>query len=426
MLQRIAGAGAQIADYGDGNKVTIVPNDTAMVQYQKFIAKLEAEGYVLYVDNSATELAEFVKTATYVKEQNYFTVTHMIKAQKTYLSYCEDRELSSHLKYDNSYVTNNIRGAKTKLHNLEMFWFGNSLVIQLKNGHFIISDGGLENRGGLLSDAEYLMQYLEDLVPQGTKPVVDAWVISHLHSDHCGVFTDFVTEAIDANRLYVEGIYYNEPNDTIFDLDPFSKQVRDDVKKAAKLLQTTSGGHPARYRLQTGQRYYFNDITMDIVLAQEQMTRDNYVNVEFPEDPKKSNFNDSSTWCMFTIEGQKVLFMGDADKGGMDVVMDTYNKEYLTLTGVVVSHHSWNPYQVWVDYITVDAVIVPGGEFTTAEDEYVVNFCPERIQWYAQNSALEAKAKEVIAWGKGTVTMTFPYAPGNLEVKEKKQRKEES
>ena len=109
----------------------------------------------------------------------------------------------------------------------------------------------------------------------------------------------------------------------------------------------------------------------------------------------------------------------------LQVANSGYSKEYLNLTGVVVSHHGWNPYLTWVNYITVDAVIVPGRSLTTAEAEYVVNHCPERIEWYSQNSALEAKAKEVFGWKKGTVIMTFPYEPGNLERKEKQQRKAE-
>ena len=48
------------------------------------------------------------------------------------------------------------------------------------------------------------------------------------------------------------------------------------------------------YRLQTGQRYYFCDITMDIVLSQQHLEQ-----AMFAED-----LNDSCTWCMYTIEEQ--------------------------------------------------------------------------------------------------------------------------
>ena len=426
-IRAIAGDVSEFMDCGAGNLVLTVQNDISMTKYKQYIEKLALQGYTLYADNyDAVPIVKYVKTVTYVKDSVFFTVTHMVNTEITYLSYCENIALSPRLKYSESYVANNMDGVNTTLHNLEMFWFGNSIVIQLKNGHFIISDGGLDHREALLSDAEYLLQYLEELAPNGTKPVVEAWVISHLHTDHCGLMKDFVDGSADASRLYVEGLYYSEPRKEIFDLTHSDWNDALSVRAVAKVFQTTSGEHPEIYRIQTGQRYYFNDITMDIVFTQEQLPFSEYANVECPEDENKKNLNDSSTWCMFTIEGQKVLFTGDADKGGMDAVMKAYDREYLTLTAYVTPQHTWNPYQPIVDYITTEVVIATADVLCTSE--YIAELYPDTpkyVVWYAPNSELDKKAKEVFGWGEGTVVMTFPYEPNHLKVIEKKKRRKE-
>lgn len=77
--------------------------------------------------------------------------------------------------YKDEYVKDNIAGAKTTLHMVELSDYGNSFVVQLKNGHFILNDGAR------LEDLEPLITYLEELPPKGEKPVIEAWMVSHPH-----------------------------------------------------------------------------------------------------------------------------------------------------------------------------------------------------------------------------------------------------
>ena len=146
------------------------------------------------------------------------------------------------------------------------------------------------------------------------------------------------------------------------------------------------------YRPQTGQRYYFNDITMDILLAQEQVPYEQY----------KSDLNISSTVCMFTIEGQKCFFSGDIHKEGLNFIKKNYSQEYLTLDLFTLNHHGFNTSVSFSDYIKVKTLLL------TLQNQLPVR----KIR---QTKYFMSTVEESINWGDGTKILTFPYKVGSYE-----------
>lgn len=401
-IDAVAGTDATADSRGDGNYMVTVTGDTGKTTYNSYVSSLTNNGYTLHVDNSAaTELANYVKTATYTKDGMAMTVTHMEKTGKTYLTACKDLPLSKHLKYDTSYLTGNVSGKKTTLANLAMYTdYGTSMIIQLKNGHFIVYDGGMS--GTDCKDMTYLIQHLKNYA---SKPVVEAWIFSHLHSDHAGVMQHVAWDLVDYSGICVEGIYYNEPSNDSFAMETGENSpvvMKQYVEVAAQKFTTTSGGHPETYRLQTGQRYYFNDITMDVVFAQDQLPKSEYVAVDGPTDDSYDNFNETSTWLTFTIDGQKVLTNGDTDQGSMDWVINNYAGGYLkNLTMVTLPHHGYNPYQGFTDAVEAQSVIVNNDGYSTTSK-------------YKPNVNLKNKVDEWVTWsGTGGIIYSFPYTVGS-------------
>lgn len=372
----------EVAHYGAGNMVTICSN-TTKDDYKKYLVQLEQAGLSQYVVNEEG-VAGTVFSATYTLGQWTVTVTHMERTRKTYISTCFNSPLSEHLFYKREYVADNKKDASTKLHMLEMWNFGNSFILQLKNGHFIVSDGGTK------PELPYLLDYLESLTPKGEVPVIEAWFISHAHVDHCGVMGAFFDNATYRERVLVEGIYYNEPNEEI--AGGGNKIIQSWIGGAAGVLTTSRGTNPHVYRPQTGQRYYFCDITIDIVHAQEQLLTKNYC----------GGINDSSTWCMFTIEGQKVLFTGDGDEGGMKAIMEHYPKEYLDVDIMTLMHHGFNTQNAFTDFCKVKSLLV-----TTKHD------LPVRKA--DENTYLKSQVEEYYDWADGTKILIFPYTHGSYQ-----------
>lgn len=372
-------------DYGAGNYVVTIEN-TEKSDYELYLDKLEEQGFEKYVDNGAG-VANCIFATTFTKDRLVLTVTHMMNLHRTYISACYDLPLSKHLFYDESDVANNGVNAQTELHLPEMWKFGNSFIFKLKNGHFVVSDGGF------MCESGYFLDYLETLVPEGEKPIIDGWFISHSHPDHSGVIRTLWLNPEDANRIYVEGFYYNEPSNAVFAFDQSGRVQANSLRNATQVLKTTSGTHPEIYRPQTGQRYYFNDITVEIVLGQEQHICENYT----PRD-----FNDSSTWCMFLIEGQKCLLGGDGGKGAMDVIMAAYNREYFHLDMFATLHHCLNTYNTFTDFCTTKTALFTRASVPRTyveENQYLIE---HSLEWFTR--------------AEGPRKLIFPYKPGSSEI----------
>ena len=190
----------EAGDYGDNNHVISVDGG-GLNLYQEYLNMFQEAGFEKYVDNGENGLNNSVYTTTFTSDKYVLTISHVVNIDKTYISVSDVRPLSEHLFYKEEYIADVKQGAQTKLHMMEMYDFGNSFVYQLKNGHFIIEDGGTEK------DAPYLLDFLESLTDEGEKPVIEAWFVSHAHSDHVGALW-----AIAKNKGYSKvGIWCGNP-----------------------------------------------------------------------------------------------------------------------------------------------------------------------------------------------------------------------
>ena len=380
---------SQAHDAG-GESYIIEVSSAAKEDYKNYLSLLEDCGFKKYVDNGKNGLDNRVFTATYTKELLVLTVSYIDSISKVFVSACENQPLSEHLFYKEEYVANNIPNKKTTLSMMEMYDFGNSFVIQLKNGHFIISDGGKQQ------DMVYLLEYLEKLTPKGQKPVVDAWFVSHAHEDHIGCFFAVSKNLDFIKRISVEGFYFSQPNETVCKLNGDTANVKSFLM-ASKVFRTTKMETTPMYRTHTGERYYFNDISVEIVFSQEIFQVENtYAKV----------FNDTSTWMMLHIDGQKVLMPGDADALSQASVANIYSKEYLTVDILQAFHHGYNVYNLVSDRFGFTTVIYP---FFTDEFE---NW---RTEIKEGNKLVKENATEYFSLADGTKVLTFPYVVGSVQ-----------
>ena len=276
---------------------------------------------------------------------------------------------------------------------------GNSFVIQLRNGHFLVEDGGDD------ADAPYLLDYLESLTPAGEKPVVEGWFISHAHSDHNGALLRIAGEPESIERICLHGIYFVDPGAAL------SEWLRTDpaygylTARVAGLFRDEEGDPARSYRVHLGQRYYFCDITIDVPLTLEQLAEEEYVDYDY---------NDTSTWQMHHIEGQKFLHAGDAHHAGMQAVMAMYDPSYFSMEVYAVFHHGINVWDYFTDYALTDVktALYPAfrARSTWNPDTDPILGARER------NEHLQALVEEYVSRGDGTVVLTFPYTVGTYQI----------
>ena len=184
-------------DYGNKNYVLDV-NGTTIEDYKDYVEKLQKAGFKKHSDNGEGGMEGYVYTTSFQKDKLTLVVSHVASLNKTYLSATNGLALSPYLNYDSSWSKGVSADAKTKVHMLELNNNGNSIVIQLKNGHYVLHDGGTTY------DAPYLMDYLEELTPGEEKPVIEAWFISHAHVDHYGAFHQIRQNDSYRERLIVK------------------------------------------------------------------------------------------------------------------------------------------------------------------------------------------------------------------------------
>lgn len=378
-------------DVGSGNYIIDVEG-TTLEDYKAYIKLLESEGYKKHVDNGEKGLVDSVYAVTYIKDEVTVSVTHEVAVGKTYIVAGKNQILSPHLFYDESYVKENKDGAKNKLYMLELVGQGNCLILQLKNGHFIVSDSGQR------LDVPYVLDFLEAHAPEGQKPVVEALFFTHPHGDHASIMDYIVVFPQMANRITVEGVYYNTPGKSAIDLDSSNRTTVQNIKVGCSILKTSDGTKTPLYRPQTGQKYYFNDVQIDIVMAQEQIYPEQYF----------TDLNESSTISMFHIDGQKVLLPGDSGAGLLRAVMRTYEnaKEYFEMNVMVTYHHSFDTWSKFTDFCKAETLLVTR----------------EVIYEGPINQYLVDSVKESHPYGAGTVELTFPYQVGEAKILPKLER----
>ena len=365
-----------------GNNYIKHIQETTKEDYVNYLEQAKEAGFIIYAENV---IDESVFCTTLIKDSLILNITYFARENRISISYYAG-PISERLQYRESYIADNKADANTKMHMMELFRLGNSFVFQLKNGHFVISDGGLA------ADMAYLLDYLESLVPEGEKPVIEGWFITHAHGDHCGSFCHFSKNKEWYDRVRVEGVYYSSPSEEEV-LNICGCEILDyEIKLVTRRLMNEAGERTKLYRPQTGQRYYFNDITVDILLAQEQV----------PFGRFRGDLNTSSTVCMFTIEGQKALFSGDIQEEGLDFMMQNYSKEYLNVDFFTLNHHGLNFTQEFAEYINAKTVLLT-----------VRGVVP--IRRLRDTKYLLAKAEESMVWGDGTKVLTFPYTVGTYE-----------
>ncbi len=377
----------EAVDCGAGNFVITV-DGTMDADYYAYLEDLEQYGFTKHSDNGEKGIHDVIYTTTFVKDDLVLTVTDLCYRNQIAISATWDLPLSDHL-FDN-YKDDVKEGAKTTLSMMEMWWYGASAVIQLKNGHFIINDGATDQELG------YLLNYLEKLAPQGEKPVIEGWFFSHLHYDHSYCLKSFITNPKWADRVIVEGFYFSEPSQVVMDMDLGVAPQLIEEKQAIGLLKDSEGNTPKVYRPQTGQRYYFSDISVDVMLSQENIPVSTYAD----------GFNESSIWLEYNIDGQNVCFAGDSGEAGMTMMMDLYDKEHLDWNVFFSLHHGENTMDEFTEYCT----------FKTILNAYHVYDDDEG----ARKLDLKAISNhgESLVEGDGTVVLTFPYSTGEYEVLE--------
>jgi len=383
----------EIQNYGGSNNMVDV-SGTTVEDYKAYLSTLEAAGFKKHSDNGEEGMEGYAYTAAYEKGDLAVVVSQVINGNKTYISAMSDVELSDRMIYKEEYMEGVSKDAKTKLHLMELNNNGACIIIQLKNGNFVICDGGTPH------DAPYLLDYLEELTPGDAIPIVEGWFISHPHGDHYGALQEIANKSSYLKRIYVQEVFYHAPADEMLSHTDGNVSESQLLTKIHGLYKDENGETAKGHNPQLGQRYYFCDVVIDVTMTTDQLS----------STTSTWDSNDTSSWFMIKIEGQRILFGGDAYHASQRTLMNMYDQEYLTMDIFVVLHHGINVYSYFNEYITTKTALYPsfkvGSMYTNKYPQFA------RIE---ENKQLQEQVQESYAVDAGTVILTFPYTVGTAE-----------
>ncbi|MBR6825830.1 MAG: hypothetical protein IKM59_04705, partial [Oscillospiraceae bacterium] len=222
-----------------------------------------------------------------------------------------------------------------------------SIVLRTGEGKTIVIDGGRKSY-----DSDYLFKYLQRVTGDST-PHVDAWFMTHAHSDHHGALIGIANKY--ASSITVDAFYHRFPteaqvNKYFADVDPAATNTNiQSVLAAVGKLKNSKGGAVQQVTLNTihsgkcNSTFDFDDVHIDILLtiddifwavdnistkytATWETHNANHQN-QAPKQLVSENFNNSSTVFRITVGGKTIMITGDASTVST-IMLERYHKAH--------------------------------------------------------------------------------------------------
>lgn len=170
-------------------------------------------------------------------------------------------------------------------------------VLVTGSGKLVVIDGGYRD------DAEALLDFLREL--GGEKPVVDAWIFTHMHDDHVSAFGKIMSE--HADELTVKSVWYHFPTEEeIACYDNGTASITYGVFFAGY-----ENFKDAVHIAEVGDKLTVDDVTFEVLFVPVNRYADSH------------NLNNSSVVYRMEACGQSVLFLGDlAESASADFLFE--------------------------------------------------------------------------------------------------------
>ena len=291
--------------------------------YLEYRTQLENEGYKFHQEN---QIGDNLYATYYNDAANTTIHTYYLAREKT-VRVAVDRGTSV-LPVNED--TSKNKGPAVTDTTFTLFDFnsaynwGNSFIMTLEDGSFIIHDGGDNEKGVEGTELWKLLNHLNKR--KDKKIVIAAYILSHAHKDHHEGFDAMFEAHVNDSKFVLERIIYSEAgvtqdykfytngNHSTKSLTEYAKQAKATIHKA-----------------HTGQTFQIRNLKVEIFFTTETV---------YPRSPGK--YNDTSMVTRFTFgEGddkQTMLITGDVQRIACER-MEVVYAEDLKCDILQLAHH---------------------------------------------------------------------------------------
>lgn len=276
---------------------------------------------------------------------------------------------------------------------------GNCFFMQLKNGHFIVFDGGTQY------DGDQLVKEMISRTPEGQKTIVEGWFYTHMHGDHAGQMqtltaTTFAAKKKDyANKLIINGVYYQENTVGVLGFEGGVRGNQGAIQYALpNIFKTESGEATPIYRVHTGEVYHFGDITIDVVMTYSLISPTKWT----------TDNNNTSTGYVVNVDGNRLMNLGDMEAQGLDILIAMHDANYFNVDVLGAVHHGINFPDNFRSLIRTNILL-----YSAPNDQWLVDLAAKHNGgvWITRFAEVKSKSKEVHCYEEGIYTIEFPIAP---------------
>jgi len=358
--------------------------DTTVDQYQGYLKLLEECGFKKYTDNVigknlfATYTSDSLTVNAYYIDSN--KITRVVWEPKGDLPILKEENVYEE-KVDTLLTSVDLE--------IVMFYEGMSYVIRLCDGSFIIIDGGVSDYDGV--EAKKMLDILKSQTPEGEKPVIAAWMFTHCHGDHLGLFPDFAVRYHD--EIVVESFYYNFPPEEEIAHSDSPYMIDDSHFRYTAFKKSLEEYYPdtPKIRPHTGNVFYIRNATFEILGTHEDI---------YPRDITTNGMNASTIMYRMEVGGQTTMWLGDAAEITGDVALEQFG-DYLKSDIMQIAHHGGVGGTVRLyEVIDPEYALYP-----VPAEAYQTSYEP--TDWICNKSE---NVKLVIVSGFGTSTIKLPFA----------------
>ncbi len=287
-----------------------------------YTAQLEELGFTKHqeLDNPC------VHSATYYKEQLSVHAYFLKKKAQLRAIVQKDGVLPINA-YEYKKVCD-VAVTQTGLYNDPNVYTSMGYLIRLEDGTFVVIDGGK----GFDYNAELLYNTMLEQKPDGIDDIViSAWIVTHGHGDHCGVFCKFAANY--AEKVTVKMLVGNDAPDLVYQscLDGFVRHFN--------FAATSERFDGCVYmKAHTGQQFRLPGVTLTVLYTHEDI---------FPAMMR--SYNDTSLVVDVTVKGKvakkpvkrgqtRFVFLADVHPDGAQRLMDMYG-EKMRCDVMQIAHH---------------------------------------------------------------------------------------
>ena len=299
----------------------VIITDTTASKYDKYLKKLEAEGYTQYTSNDIGNNKFAIYTNdSYTINVGYYSyeksVRLLVESKGSLPIRAEDNNAE---KVTDAQITMIAVGTEGSANGL-------SMLIRLEDGRFIVIDGC---RG---ADSAHLIETikLQSLKYSNGKPVVAAWIITHGHGDHADLLAGS-WRTIKNNGITVEKILLNAIHES------YTKEMGYGNGLPDKIMDEAAPAFGADvYKVHVGQSFCLSNCKMEVLYTHEALA---------PRAPG-NDYNSTSVIIKMTFTdsetGEITTFLstGDATGVAMDVARDIFG-DYMKSDIITVNHHGY-------------------------------------------------------------------------------------